>query len=213
MQKEAYKVGIAEDHPLFREGLKDFIEKRVGDKVVFDVGSADEILDSIKKHNPNLLVMDLSMPGIPVFTVIELIRKRFSQDVKILILSLYDDEATISSCFKLGVDGYLCKKADPSEIQNAIEQIKKHGYFVCVEATKYYVKNLQTGKPTSTIDFSDKELDLIRHIVDEVKTAEIAELLKTSVKSIEVYKRKIMTKIGCKTSIGIVRYAIEHGLV
>jgi DNA-binding NarL/FixJ family response regulator len=209
------KIGIADDHPLYRKGLIDYLKSGLNPVVSFEIDRLDQILKNVAAYMPDVLLLDLSMPGdTSVFKIIEQLKKDFTL-LKIVVLTLKEDGETVRKCFQSGVDSFVCKSSSSKEIVKAITHVIDGKKYICSKITDDVVSTFSDyfEERDRGVEFSENEKVLITLICEEKTNKEIADELGLSSKSVEFKKRLLFKKIGCKTTVGLVKYAVKNKLL
>lgn len=214
---EKIRYIIADDHKLFRQGvifsLADYPElENVG-----EAGNGQELITLLKEIRPDVILMDLKMPEMDGIEATQQIHQQ-DPDLRILILSMYDDEKFIIHLMEHGAAGYLLKNAEPEEIRNAISAAATNGYYFTDLINRAMLKKIVTHqqfKPTfnAQIHFTDREIEVLRLICEEYTAPEIAKTIYLSPRTVEGIRSKLIEKIGVKNTAGLVMYAVRNGLV
>lgn len=214
---EKIRYIIADDHKLFRQGvifsLADYPElENVG-----EAANGLELIELLKAVRPEVVLMDLKMPEMDGIAATQHIHK-LDPDLRILILSMYDDEKFIIHLMENGAAGYLLKNAEPEEIRNAISAAATNGYYFTDLTNRAMLKKIVTHKqfkPTfnAQIQFTDREIEVLRLICEEYTAPEIARTIYLSPRTVEGIRSKLIEKIGVKNTAGLVMYAVRNGFV
>ncbi|MDZ4756726.1 MAG: response regulator transcription factor [Bacteroidota bacterium] len=219
MELDSNKINIVivDDHTLFRKGLKGLIKSIDKNfQVIAEYGSGIEIINAMPTSPmPDIITMDMSMDEMDGFeTSIQLLKKY--PDLKILVISMVQEEDTLIKMLRIGIKGYLSKDVEPNELRNALISVFQKGYYYTDYITGKLVSsiNIPTDEAEKTpINFTDKEMQFIKLCCTDLAYKEIAEEMNTSLKSIEYNSTNVFKKMNVKTRIGAVLYAIKHNLV
>ncbi|MEN0052081.1 MAG: response regulator transcription factor [Mucilaginibacter sp.] len=215
MQK--IKVAIADDYSIFRDGLKVGLNRDKNLEVVLEAENGEDLLEQIETIHPDVILMDLKMPILDGMEATKLIKKRF-EDIKILIVTMYDETKFIIHLMEIGANGYLLKNADPGDIRKAIYSVYECGYYFNDIVNKALLKKLilkNNIKPSfnQNIEFSERELDVLKMICNERTASEIAEALFLSPRSVEGIRQRIIEKVGVRNTAGLVMFAVKNGVI
>lgn len=211
-------IGIADDQVIFRLGLINLLNSFDRLKVTLSANNGRDLLNQLKSTQPDLVILDFRMPELNGLQTAMKIRKRYP-DIKILILSMYNDQVFVIKGIEHGANGYLSKDSEAGEIEQAIHSTINTGYYLNDQTTKQLVHQLVTeGKiiPTFSSEnhsFNSNELQIIKLICMEHTTTEIAEIMSKSIRTIEGLRTNIMQRIGARNVIGIVMYAMKNHLI
>ena len=214
---EKISVLLADDHSFFRKGMYELLKQTNRYRLVGEAASGEELLKMVKLHEPDIAIVDISMPpqnGIKATKAI----KELDLKTAVLGFSFYDEEYIILKMMKAGAMGFLNKNTDFENILDAIETIvvKKEIYFHVSHRERmmnYYAIEHRGESIEKGVKFSDRELEIIHMVCKEYTNAEIADELSLSKRTIETHRARIMDKMGVATVVGLVIYAYSYGLV
>ena len=210
------KIILVDDHPMMRDGLRYAIQTQPDMKVVAEAGNGVAALDVVGQHKPDLILMDISMPGANRIDVSLQIRNLYPQ-IKIIILSGLADEGYVSQTIKAGLNGYMLKANAATELISAIRAVMDGHMFLSPEVTcavmAQYKEFLNTKSTPAASLLSKRELEVLKLVAEGLRTKEIADRLKIGVKTVDTYRARLMTKLNCNSTIELVRYAIRQGIV
>jgi len=210
------RVFLVDDHALMREGLRAVLERRENVEIVGEAGDGHEALRSIEAAAPDVVVMDIAMPGLNGIEVARRLRAGFPQ-ARILALSMYDDQEYASEVLRAGAAGYILKDAASSELVKAIEAIARgEGYLYPIIARKlvdHYVRGPEGIRVDETTGLTAREREVLQLVVEGSGNKETAERLGISPKTVEVHRSRIAAKLGITDLPGLVRYAIRRGII
>ena len=214
MKNQKIKVLIADDHVIFREGLKMLLKPVKQIELAGEVSDGRELILFAENELPDVILTDIKMP---VIDGIEATRKlcRLFPTARIIALSTYSDEHLIIEMLEAGARGYVLKNADTDEVVTAIKTVYEHKPYFSQEITqsllKIVVERQHLLKEEAPL-LSELEKDIIRFICREMTSKQIAERLNTSQRTIEGFRVKIMSKTGARNVAGIITYALQHGI-
>lgn len=214
------KLAVADDQVIFRSGLVNLLNDIENVVVVLEANNGKELLRGLRKKRPHIAILDYRMPEMNGQETAKKIQEKYP-DLRILMLSMYDDEEFILGTIRNGANGYLTKDDEPDEIKRAIESITNTGYYVNDRVSKVLIRNMMDEgilKPKFLVDFQSVEFTeiektVIRLIARELSTKEIADQMNKSERTIDGYRTDILEKTGARNSIGIVMYGIKAGIV
>lgn len=209
-------VGIADDQFLFRQGLLALLNENEGLDIIIEASNGKELLEKLRPRQPDVVLLDLEMPEMDGAQATYIIRQRYP-DMKIIVLTMHNDEALIINLIERGVNGFLTKDSDIEIVVDAIFCVVENDFFFNESISKAMVKKLvHTKKINPLIKYTaltDRELEVINLICKEYTNKEIAEELSLSIRTVEAHRESIIKKTKAKNTAGIVMYAVKHGLV
>lgn len=211
------KVIIAEDHKLFREGLKSMLASRGDLEVVDEAEDGLEAISRVQRHPPDMLILDLSMPRLSGMSVMQDLKRQFPE-VKILALTIHDNDQYVLEAFKNGADGYCVKDASRDELMVAVDSVLQGKTFISSSIAdsvmEGYLEENKRLKTKSTWDtVTQREREVLKMLAEGYLNKEIAEFLHISVKTVEKHRANIMNKLDLHNAAALTAYAIEKGLV
>ena len=212
---------IADDHKVYRRGLRNLILENHPEARISEANTGQEVIDLlIKRSNdtyPDLIFLDLEMPVMDGVQTVTYLRDRMS-DLKIVVLTMHEDEWFMDQMIGLGVQGYLLKGDDEDQIEEAIQTVRRGKTYFCkrtsdalqreVLRNKRFRRNFRRFR-----QLSEREIDVLRRICQESTNREIADALSLSVRTVDNHRNKLLEKCEVKNTAGLVMYAIRHGLV
>jgi len=209
-----YKIVLAEDHVLVREGIKKIIEAIPGLKVVGEVGDGAELLDLLKDRAADMVILDISIPSLPGIEATREIKKAYP-NVKVLILTMHKKKDYLNNAIAAGMDGYLLKEDAPKELLKAIDQIREGMAYISPllsgDLADLYVRSQRPGVAEPVARLSLREIEIITLITEGKSSKEIADILFLSFRTVQNHRTKIMKKLNLKKNTDLVRYAIHKG--
>lgn len=211
------KVYIADDHTLFRKAMVNLVRsfKQVSD--VKDAENGKELLTLIKYEAPDVAIVDLEMPVMDGSETCENILQKYPA-VKIIILTMHDSEKYISHMMEMGVHAFLLKNTEPDELEKAINAVIEKDFYHN-ELVQRVLRKSATDKKFSknpflkSNDLSDREINIIRLLCQELTNKEIGDRLGLSARTIENHRYRLIEKLNLKSTVGLVRYAYESGII
>ncbi len=207
------RIVIADDHAIVREGLKRIVSSAPDLEVVDEAADGNRVMEVVREHEFDVLVLDLSMPGRSGMELIKLV-KATRPKLRILVLSMHQELQYAVRAIKSGASGYLTKESAPAQLVDAIRKIAGGGAFVTAEVAQQLALGAMPGgasaAPHETL--SDREFEVMRLLVAGASVTDIAARLNVSVKTVSTHKSNLMQKLGLDNPSELVRYAIRHGL-
>jgi DNA-binding NarL/FixJ family response regulator len=208
------RVVIADDHAIVREGLKRILGDAGGFEVVAEAADGGQVMDRVRDTEFDLLVLDLSMPGRSGMELIKLVRSHKPR-VRILVLSMHQENQYAVRAIKAGASGYLTKESAPAELAQALRKIADGGAYVSAEVAQQLALGAMPGAQEAAPHeaLSGREFEVLQQLAAGRSVTEIAQGLSLSVKTVSTHKSNLMHKLGLHNPSDLVRYAIRHGLV
>jgi len=207
------RIIIADDHSLFREGVKKVLKEAFPFAEIDDAGDAVDLLKKLSSQAYSLVISDISMPGLSGIDALKAIKEEYPQ-IPVLILSMYPAEQYALRALKSGASGYLTKETALTELVTAVDQILNGKKYITGELTYLLADSLGNDslKPLHE-QLSDREFEVLKLVVAGKSTTEIAEQLFLSKNTISTYKSRIMEKMNLHTNAEIIKYAIDNRLI
>ena len=192
------RIAIADDYAIIRDGVKVGLSRDESLEVVLEASSGDELLQGLERIAVDVILMDLKMPGMDGMEATEAIRKRYPE-LRILVITMYDDEKFIIHLMEKGANGYLLKNADSTEIRKAIYSVYESGYYFNDLVNKALLKKLVLRSPLKpsfkqNVEFSERELQVLHLIAEENTNAEIGKTIFLSPRSVEGIRQRLIEK-------------------
>ncbi len=213
---ESYRIVLADDHALFRHGMRKIISDVPGMEVIGEANDGLDLLEMLRKLTPDLVVLDISMPNLRGIEAAREIRSLYPR-TKVLILTMHKNKEYLYHAIASGANGYLLKEDSDEELLLAIEMICKGGTYVTRKLTGAMAQDLSraiSGKdPLPSNSLTTREREVLKFIVKGKTNAEIADILSISTRTVENHRANIMKKLNVKKTAELVRYAVDHGLV
>jgi DNA-binding NarL/FixJ family response regulator len=211
------RVALADDHKIFRDGIKMALKDRDYLKILWEAEDGKDMMHRLRIKLPDVLLMDIRMPEIDGLDAIKLIRKEY-EDLKIIILSMYDDQEIITRMMEMGSNAYLTKTSDPDEIYQAILSVMNEDFYFNDLVNTAVLLKLQHKRTVrkfypNPVKFSDKEIRILKLISEDKTTDEISKEVFLSPRTIETIRQNMKSKVGVKTIAGLVMYAMRNKLL
>jgi DNA-binding NarL/FixJ family response regulator len=213
----AKKIIIAEDHRLFREGIKALLESNRELEIVCEAADGFQAIQCARKHQADLMILDLSMPKLGGISALKEIKRQFPE-IKILVLTIHQTDEYVLETFDAGADGYCLKDAGRNELRMAIDSVLAGKTYlspgVAEQVMEGYIKGRKQMKTETTWDtVTQREREVLKLLGEGHQNKEIAELLHISVKTVEKHRANIMNKLDLHNAAALTAYAIDKGLV
>ncbi|TGD58250.1 response regulator transcription factor [Flavobacterium humi] len=212
------QIGLVDDHRLFRKSLALLIAAIDGAEVALQAGDGNEFLEQLESVPIDLVLLDIQMPGMDGYETCKQLRKRYPE-IKILIISQLTTKESIHKVMELGANGFFSKDAEPEKLEKAILGIKTKDYFFdddlasVIREAILWEKRLPLNLLASPVPITRREMDVIRLACKEMSSYEIADKLCINVRTVETHRKRIMEKTNSKNFIGVVLFALRHGLL
>jgi DNA-binding NarL/FixJ family response regulator len=211
------KVAIADDHKIFRKGVILSLRTYTQIKFVMEADNGQELIDKLPEAAPDVVLCDLKMPVKDGIDATKYIAKHFPQ-VRVIILTMYEDERFVGHLMDCGAAGYLLKSTDPSEIKNAIMDVMRTGFYLNpfvnrVLIKKNFAKQKINPTLTSEIVLSEREKEVLTLVCMEFTASEISQKMNISARTVEAIKDRLMERFGVKNSVGLVFFAMKNQLI
>lgn len=209
------RIVLCDDHLLIRASLKSLIGEFPGIEVVGEASDGREALEHAGKLQPNVVLMDIAMPGLNGLEATRRLVKDYPQ-VRVVMLSMHADESHVLQALRAGASGYVLKGSAPRELEMAIEAVARGEIFLSPAISKHVIDvylNRAEGEINSLDLLTPRQREILQLIAEGKSSKQIAQLLEASVKTIESHRASLMERLDIHDVAGLVRYAIRHGLV
>jgi two-component system, NarL family, invasion response regulator UvrY len=210
-------IVLTDDHVLLRNGLAALV-KSLGHTVLFEADNGKDFIAKLDKNNcPDVVLMDINMPEMDGYDTAQWIKTNY-WDIKVLALSMYDNENAIIRMLKCGAKGYILKDSEPSELKAAIDALLTKGYYYSDLVSGKLIHAINKiddeGSDVNTVNnLNERETDFLKYACTELTYKEIADKMFVSPRTIDGYRDGLFEKLHVKTRVGLVMYAIKHGVV
>ena len=211
-------VALADDHSLIRNGLANLIDTFDGFKVLFQAANGQELIDALKlRALPDIVLMDINMPKKDGYETTKWLREMYPE-IKVLALSMYDNEGAIIRMIKNGACGYILKDAEPGDLRRALNEIAQKGYYHSELVTTHLVKMVRQGindgdDRLHAQSLKDKDIEFLKLVCTELTYKEIADKMYLSPRTIDGYRDALFEKLNVRTRVGLAMYAVKNGIV
>jgi two-component system response regulator NreC len=210
------RVFICDDHALFRDGLKAILREEPDIEIVGDARDGRDAVEQTLKLRPDVVLMDVEMPELNGFEATRRITQS-ERSIKVLILTMYQEEEVVARCLDAGASGYVLKDASATQLVHAIETVHKGGKYLSPGALQQVVTHyLDGGERTASTRYdtlSPREREVLKLLADGLSVKEIAARLGRSVKTVDVHKYNLMHKLDIHDRAGLIKYAIQKKLI
>jgi len=219
LQNEPIKVIIADDHVLYRAGVKTALSSKKDIKIIAEADNGSHLLILLKAVQPDVILLDIQMPimdGIAALSEI----KQLYPGIKVIMLTMMDDHSMITKLMELGANSYLTKTSDSEIIYQAIKTCHEQEYYFNALTNKALLDNLRQRNPSipqklipEDPKLSEKEITVLKLMCEEKSTREIAEAVELSPRTVEAIRDKLKVKTGSRSTAGLIMYAVKHKLL
>ena len=211
------KIAIADDYKIYREGLKVGLSSDDNLEVIMEADNGEDLMKALETITPDVIIMDLKMPIMDGMEATKAVRKKYP-NIKVLVVTMYEDDKFIIHLMENGANGYLLKNAEPDEIRKSIYSVNENGYYFNDVVNKALLKKLvlkNNLKPSfnQNVELTERELEVLKLICEEKTAAEIAKEIFLSPRSVEGIRQRLIEKVGVRNTAGLVMFAIKSGIV
>ncbi|MBD3616920.1 MAG: response regulator transcription factor [Gracilimonas sp.] len=210
------QIAIVDDHEIVRDGIKILLEDEPGINITGEAKTGKEAVSLCNSHETDLVIMDITMPEMDGIEATKIIKENHP-DIKILALTMLSEDQHIRKMIKAGASGYILKSSGKQELIKAINTIMAGKHYFSNDATQSILQELVTPDVNKVKDedeahITDRELEVLKLIVNEYTNQEIADELFVSVRTIDAHRRNLLQKTGAKNTAGLVKYALKNKL-
>jgi len=211
---------LVDDHKIIRDGIKALLNDIEGIKIIGECNNGVEVLDSMSKKEVNVILMDVNMPKLNGIEATKTVIEKYPK-TSILALTMHNEETYISKMLNAGASGYVLKNTNKEELINAINRVNDGENYFNTEVTDImmskFLKNPKIKRVlksnVSIEDLTPREIEVLKLITEELTNSEAAERLEISPRTIDTHRRNLIQKLGVKNSVGLVKFALQNGLV
>jgi len=216
---DSIQIGLVDDHDLFRSGIKALLHDENDMNVILEGNNGKEFLDRLKVavEKPNLILLDIRMPIMDGYETAKIIIEKYP-DIKIIALTMHEEERHIIRMIELGVNGYLMKNANTEDVIKSIRHVMEHDYYFDNKITHIMRKMLMYKSKsdhygTPDVALTEREKEVLTLICKEYTAKEIGEKLFISYRTVEGHRKKLLYKLDVKNTAGLVVFALKNELV
>ena len=211
------KFAIADDHKIFRDGIKMALNGKPHLKCLWEVQDGKELMHKLLVKQPDVLLLDIRMPELDGVNALPLI-KRHHENIKIIVLSMYDDQEMVTKMMEMGANAYLTKTTDPDEIYQAMLTCMNEDFYfneLVNQAVLLRLNHKKTGRQffPNLVKFNEKEMQILQLLADDKTTEEISKEVFLSPRTVETIRQNMKAKVGAKTIAGLIVYAMRNKLL
>lgn len=215
MGQASTRILIVDDHAVVRRGLRLLLEQQPGFEVVGEAEGAESAVRLADETTPDVVLMDLQMPGSSGLDATRRIRER-NPAVRVVVLTSDCSRESVQTALRLGVSGYLLKENAPDDLLRAVRSAMEGRIYLCPEVTAGmvddYLRSVPVAQESDEGRLTERETQLLRLLAEGKRSKEIATVLGVETKTVEVYRSRLMKKLGCSSAVELARYAIRHGI-
>ncbi|MEO5826147.1 MAG: response regulator transcription factor [Gemmatimonadales bacterium] len=214
MEEHGIRVVVIDDHAVVREGIRRVLEGETGVQVVAEGKNGDEAIEAVERDRPDVLVLDVAMPGRSWLDVIREVHRQ-ARRTRVLVLSMYDDPEYVVESVRAGARGYLLKDSAPAELRRAVRAVHRGESYFPAAVTARLAEAREAPEPAqpATAVLSPREREVLTGIAQGLTNKQIAAGLGISHRTVETHRESLMEKLDVRTVAGLTRLALEEGLV
>lgn len=205
------KLYIADDHPVFAEGLESILQHEQGLQVLGIAKNGKQLLMLMEKRVPDLVLLDISMPEMDGVETAKVILEKFTS-VKILMLTMHNTEQHVLPLIRLGVHGYIIKNSSKAELLKSIYTVWEKGHYFTQEVSLQVAKAKQ-GAALPKVTLSEREMEILQLVFKGFSTNQIGEKLFISPRTVETHRKNLLNKTACNNTAQLIHYALAHHLL
>lgn len=212
------RIALVDDHKLFRNGLKSILEQNEDFEILFDAENGKLFLEHPLLSKVDVVLLDIQMPELDGIETTKKLREN-NQDIKIIILSMHDEDQFILHLMEIGANGYLLKDTDTDEVVTAIRKVSDSGIYFSDYVSRAMLRKMNKKTATANkifnykTDLSTRELEVLKHICEGLTTTEIGDVMCISPRTVEGHRLRTMEKLGVNNTAKLVAFAIKNELV
>lgn len=206
------KLLLVDDHEIVRAGLRMLFSAENDMEIIGEVGSGDEAVQAVQQLHPDVVIMDVAMPGIGGIEATRRIKQN-SPDTVVLALTMHEDEQYFFEMLNAGASGYIPKRAAPDDLVSAIRVVHQGNVFLHATLARYLMRDVVGPEATNSDELTPREREVLTYIAEGYTNRDIAETLVISVKTVDRHRENIMQKLNLHSRVELVKYAIEKGLI
>lgn len=212
MATKKIQLLVADDHAILRDGVVSLLKTEKDFNVACTAAGGYDVLELVAKHEIDVCLLDINMPGLDGIETAKLILRR-KPEIKIIMLTTYNDREIISELVHIGVSGYLLKNSDREELVEAINKVMKGRHYFSEEVEKIILEGLTEKKSTEAVPLTERELEILQLLAKEYTNDKIAAELHISYRTVETHRKNIMQKTKANNLAGLIKYAYGKGIL
>ena len=211
------RIGLVDDHTLFREGIKSLLGTMPALTLMFDVTDDEQLFTELSNGLPDVILLDLELEKTDGIEITKRLKREYPA-IKLIILTMHKEERMISYLMEIGANAYLLKDTGKEELEEAISRVFTEGVYINSLVSAVILKELKEKKggiPSigNNYELTEREMSILILIAEELTTAEIADRLCLSVRTIEGYRKQLLSKLGVRNSAGLVLKAVRENII
>jgi DNA-binding NarL/FixJ family response regulator len=211
MLKEPIQIALVDDHKLFRSGMAALVTNFKRYNILFEAANGQELLNTINSGTvPDIILLDISMPVMDGVEAAQILRAKYP-NVRIIILSMFEDADKVLLMVKMGVKGYLLKDSEPHEVEDALLKVSQGELYYPEFVTRHLITNFNSK--LENVKLNPREIEFLRLTGTELTYKEIAETMNISVRTVDSYRDQLFEKLQIKSRVGLVLYSIKNKLI
>jgi DNA-binding NarL/FixJ family response regulator len=211
MLKEPIQIALVDDHKLFRSGMAALVTNFKRYNILFEAANGQELISTINSGTvPDIILLDISMPVMDGVEAAQILRAKHP-NVRIIILSMFEDADKVLLMVKMGVKGYLLKDSEPHEVEDALLKVSQGELYYPEFVTRHLITNFNSK--LENIKLNPREIEFLRLTGTELTYKEIAETMNISVRTVDSYRDQLFEKLQIKSRVGLVLYSIKNKLI
>lgn len=209
---DTIRIIIVDDHQMFIDGIRSLLAKEKHIRVEATMNNALEVMPFLEKNSIDLVISDISMPHLSGTELVKLIKDKFPE-IKTLVLSMHNDPETIREILQAESEGYILKNTGKKELIEAIKKIMGGSTYYSDEVMRSALMRMKKeSAPPDQEALTPREIEIIQCIADDLSSAQIAERLSISIRTVDTHRKNILGKLGCRSVVGLIKYAFTHNL-
>lgn len=218
MSKDEIRIMLVDDHEMILDSLSLLFQFMEGIKVEVVEKDSRKVMDHLEKNEIDILVTDFNMPYVDGIQVTKQVKEKYP-GIKVLILTVNENRQDIQNAFQVGASGYIMKKAGRKELEKAIHEVMDGKMYFGQDAMKAMFSPDTNGPTATMVDkqkittLTNREIEIVALLAQEMSSSDIAKKLFISVGTVETHRHNILKKLGVKTTVGVVKFAVKVGLV
>jgi len=206
------RLAIADDHVLFREGIRSFFNNDEKYEIVAEVSNGNELLQLLNEKAVDVILMDITMPELDGIAATEKIKSNFP-GIKIIMLTMHDTQNYIRKTLEIGADGYLLKTTSKQDLLTGIDSVLAGEKYYDQETQQIFMNSFNAEQISTSIHLTRREKEILELICEEYSTNEIADKLFVSKHTVETHRKNLLSKTGVKNVAGLVKFALKNKFI